>query len=80
MTAASAAGDCFTAYLTAFPFSSSLSLSTAFGVLKLGFDSVPGSSAGMSIYRLGLAVERFCEPLEEILPREPNDSDLIFFY
>ena len=43
------------------------SSSTAFGVLKFGFASFPGSSAGINIYRLGLAFAKFSEPLDYML-------------
>ena len=43
------------------------SSSTAFGVLKLGFASFPGSSAGINICKLGLAFTKFSEPLDCML-------------
>ena len=43
------------------------SSSTAFGVLKFGFASFPGSSAGINIYKLGLAFTKFSEPLDCML-------------
>ena len=47
--------------------SSGESSSTAFGVLKFGFASFPGSSAGINIYKLGLAFTKFSEPLDCML-------------
>ena len=42
--------------------------------MKFGFYSVPGSSAGISIARLGLAFFRFYDPLDAKLPTELLDD------
>ena len=53
------------------------SSSIAFGVLKFGFASFPGSSAGINIYKLGLAFDKFSEPLDIMLFFEAFEKLLV---
>ena len=45
--------------------------------MKFGFASVPGSSAGIKIYRLGLALDKFWDPLEFILALDVFEKLLV---
>ena len=56
-------------------FTSSPSVSMLFGVVKFGFLSVLGSSAGIKIDRLGLEFDKFYEPRECV--RDIRRSDYV---